>query len=85
MHASVIGSGDVTYPVVSRFLSEISEKYLERETVRRPAYTAQVVTSLQGSRERYLNSIKQKPAPRTMHSFRMRKWIMTTNRRTRSN
>ncbi len=57
--------GDVTYPVVSRFVSEIGENHLERESARRPAYTAQVVSSLQGSRERYLNSIKQKPAARS--------------------
>jgi DNA helicase-2/ATP-dependent DNA helicase PcrA len=56
--------GDVTYPVVSRFIAEISEKLIERESVRRPAYTANVVSSLQGSRERYLNSIHQKKTPK---------------------
>lgn len=49
--------GDVSYPVASRFLSEIGEQYIERETVRRSAYTAQTVTNLQQSRERYMNSI----------------------------
>ncbi|MCK9407754.1 MAG: UvrD-helicase domain-containing protein [Bacteroidetes bacterium] len=52
--------GDVTYPVVSRFVSEIGDSLLEKETTRRPAYTANVVSSLQNSRDRYLNSIHQK-------------------------
>jgi DNA helicase-2/ATP-dependent DNA helicase PcrA len=56
--------GDVTYPVISRFVSEIGDSLLEKESVRRPAYTANVVTSLQNSRERYLNSIHQKKAPK---------------------
>ncbi|MFA6469249.1 MAG: UvrD-helicase domain-containing protein [Bacteroidota bacterium] len=54
--------GDVTYPVVSRFVSEIPDSMLEKEATRRPAYTANVVSSLQNSRERYLNSIHQKKA-----------------------
>ncbi len=52
--------GDVTYPVVSRFISEISETLLERESVRRPANTANVVSSLQSARERYHSSLQQK-------------------------
>ncbi|MFA6457282.1 MAG: UvrD-helicase domain-containing protein [Bacteroidota bacterium] len=56
--------GDVTYPVVSRFLSEIPDSMLEKEATRRPAYTANVVSSLQHSRERYLNSIHQKKVPK---------------------
>lgn len=56
--------GDVTYPVVSRFVSEISDSLLERETTRRPAYTANVVSSLQQSRERYLSSIQKKSPPK---------------------
>ena len=52
--------GDVTYPVVSRFISEIDDSLLEKETVRRPAYSANVVSSLAGSRERYLHSIQPK-------------------------
>jgi DNA helicase-2/ATP-dependent DNA helicase PcrA len=56
--------GDVTYPVISRFVSEISDSLLEKEAARRPAYTANVVSSLQNSRERYLNSIHQKKTPK---------------------
>lgn len=56
--------GDVTYPVVSRFVSEIGDSLLEKETTRRPAYTANVVTSLQNSRERYLSAIQKKQSPK---------------------
>lgn len=54
--------GDVTYPVASRFLSEIQETYLERESTRRPAYNSAVISSLSNSRDRYFNSIQQKKA-----------------------
>ncbi|MFA5832704.1 MAG: UvrD-helicase domain-containing protein [Bacteroidota bacterium] len=59
--------GDVTYPVVSRFLSEINESLLEKETTRRPAYTANVVSSLQSSRDRYLGSIQTKKTAKNEH------------------
>lgn len=54
--------GDVTYPVISRFVSEVPEAMMEKETNRRPAYTAAVIGSLQSAKDRYSRSIQQKPA-----------------------
>lgn len=52
--------GDVTYPVVSRFLSEIDQSLLEKESVRRPSFNADVISSLSTSRDRYISSISSK-------------------------
>lgn len=52
--------GDVTYPVVSRFLSEIDQTLLEKESVRRPSFNANVISSLATSRDRYISSISSK-------------------------
>ncbi len=60
--------GDVTYPVVSRFLSEIDESLLERETTRRPAAAAAVVSSLGQARERYHQSLHH-PRPKQESAF----------------
>ena len=52
--------GDVTYPVVSRFLGEISESLLEKEASRKSSYTADTISNLSSVRQRYVESIKQK-------------------------
>ncbi|MBI2429833.1 MAG: UvrD-helicase domain-containing protein [Ignavibacteriales bacterium] len=52
--------GDVTYPVVSRFLSEINESLLEKEASRKSAVTVTTISNLSSVRQRYVESLKQK-------------------------
>jgi len=52
--------GDVTYPVQSRFLSEIHESLLEKETPRKPLYASESISTLSAARQRYQHAIKTK-------------------------
>ncbi len=51
--------GDVTYPVLSRFVSEIDARLIEKESARKSAATVNHVASLQHARQRYNNAIKK--------------------------
>ncbi len=54
--------GDVTYPVVSRFVSEIDEKLVEKETSRRSSYSLDHITTLQNARSRYTSTYRKQSA-----------------------
>jgi len=45
--------GDVSYPVLSRFVSEIPESLLQKDAPRRSSYAVEAVSSLQNARRRY--------------------------------
>ena len=60
--------GDVTYPTVSRFLSEINESLLEKEQSRKSAATVDTLSSLYNARQRYTNSIHT-PRPQRADGF----------------
>ena len=57
--------GDVTYPVQSRFISEIDESLIERENSKRSILHARSVASLQNARQRYNNALKKYSTSRT--------------------
>ncbi|MDD8017948.1 MAG: 3'-5' exonuclease [Bacteroidota bacterium] len=50
--------GDVTYPVISRFVSEIDETLIHKETNRRSMFTAEKISSMQNARQRYAHSLQ---------------------------
>lgn len=56
--------GDVSYPVVSRFLSEILESLLERESSRRSSFSVDTISHLAAVRKRYGNALQQKKEPK---------------------
>lgn len=53
--------GDVTYPVASRFVSEIDEKYIHRESARTSPFGAETISQLKNVRQRYAASVKHTP------------------------
>jgi len=57
--------GDVTYPTVSRFLSEINESLLEKERSRKSYASAEAISALANARQRYVSSIRNQQPKRT--------------------
>ena len=57
--------GDVTYPVASRFITEIDESYIHRESARNSSFGAETISNLKNVRQRYSAAVKQKPAAKT--------------------
>jgi len=56
--------GDVSYPVVSRFVSEIPDSLLQKDAPRRSSYAVETVSSLQAARRRYTTPAPvKKPKP----------------------
>jgi DNA helicase-2/ATP-dependent DNA helicase PcrA len=53
--------GDVTYPVSSRFIAEIGESFIHRESTRKSSFSPETVSQLKNTRQRYAAAVKQKP------------------------
>lgn len=56
--------GDVTYPVVSRFIAEIGDAHLHKEFSRSSSVAAETVSNLKNVRQRYINAVRQKSTPK---------------------
>jgi DNA helicase-2/ATP-dependent DNA helicase PcrA len=57
--------GDVTYPVQSRFLSEITESLLAKESPRKTLRTAETISHLSSVRQHYVDAVTTKKKLRT--------------------
>jgi DNA helicase-2/ATP-dependent DNA helicase PcrA len=56
--------GDVTYPVVSRFVAEIGDIHLHKEFSRTSASAAETVSNLKNVRQRYVNAVRHQSPPK---------------------
>ncbi|MFA6540000.1 MAG: UvrD-helicase domain-containing protein [Bacteroidota bacterium] len=57
--------GDVSYPVISRFVGEIDPRLIEKESVKKSAANVHHIASLQSARQRYQQAIKKIPSPKS--------------------